>query len=51
MDGAREGVGRVPRTLPDEVQLRVERCLEEALLEDYPLAGFCCDPLYWEAIM
>jgi hypothetical protein len=22
-----------------------------APLEDYPLAGFCCDPLYWEAIM
>ena len=20
-------------------------------LEDYPLAGFCCDPLYWGAIM
>ena len=22
-----------------------------APLEDYPLAGFCCDPLYWGAIM
>ena len=23
----------------------------DAPLEDYPLAGFCCDPLYWGAIL
>jgi len=23
----------------------------DAPFEDYPLAGFCCDPLYWGAIM